>query len=1417
MYIGALWLLVTLTSLGACSDGQAEQCAWADSLNVQVYREKYASLDAAMQTVDSVMAVCEAIGYQDGWHEAWLNKGDVYGMRMDYDSAQLCYQTVLKESDNDLLRGIADVDMMSVCLMRSMSKEFYDYWSDAQERFSHVAEDQEHMSEHQRMLWNAVQTECHFVAVNYSMKMRLDEGVKREFDWLEQHQDLFAEDTTQLAAYLVLRSMYGVREGQTVDAVDEMQRNQVRLLSLSRNHGYAYFEALALNALARSLVSGMEMKPSRRVFVAEMMGESSDDSLAYRLAHRAAQLARQYGNAFVETAALTTLSDYYLQTGTDSLALQCMVQALDLVNTHHRRVNKGVQNNDVLVPYAEDMDSLSTEMRWIADPTVIAVPDWMAGVREQLSIVFGAMGRKAESDYNHNIYFDILDATRQDLRVQQEEDNLKREERTLNLLLWGFIVLMVAMGWTLWVYNRKSRHEYRMKVQKLSRVIAICKRLSSALTDDIEDEESLDEALHLVADDEVVALFPQYAGQDWTAADVDTLQEAKGKVSDHELKGLDHELLRVLRVFYAWMRQNGLQFVQFVEEKRRLESESYLFGKRLEAHKQQYLEKLTSLSIVQGITPFLDRALHEVNKLKSGQQEDEETLRKRFLYLSELVDKINEYNDVLGHWVKIRQGVVTLHVENFALRPLFDTLRHGEKTFANKGVALQVSPTDSVVKADLALTLFMMNTLLDNARKYTPSGGRVTLSAEETDSYVEISVHDTGPGMSPADVETLLHSKVYDSSKIGLQGDHAADIVKNKGFGFGLMNCKGIIERYKKTNQLFHVCLFGVESQVGQGSRFFFRLPKGVMKLLVILLWWSLSFPIIAVDASSQSTHPIHQTSSLEQAAQYADSVFAANVRGQYEDAILYADSALRCLSVSYQQAHPDMPRPLQLEKGEMAELAWWREGFATDYELIIRLRNEVAIAALALNRNGLYHYNSEVFTCLYKLLSTDPTLEEYCNHIKQANRNKKTAVILLGMLMLVVLVVYFFLHYRHHQLFLFNLRQFIQLCNNVFTVAEPQRLQCLHQGLADIKPVEFVGMMIPQGGDGAQGRFTFSGQVSEPHVYESLMCSAYAQHTEVVGAGGRFHAYPLTLAHADDEHLTGVLGVQFSDGTLTNDERLIVDLVVQFLSIHAYFSYLKVGEMDESLELMHDERRRLENEQQKVYVRNQIMDNSLSALKHETMYYPSRIKQLVDAALTGGCGTMDPSLVTDIDELLSYYNEVFTLLSQCAGKQVEQTLFRRERLSAHDIVDMVQRSFRKVSHRQATLVQLQVSATPDIHVQGDRIFLQVLVDNIVSLFFEHHSGGNLLVDFAVSDGFAIFAFTDTTYRYADTDIPRLFYVENVHYDKSTDTLTGTQYLIGRQIIREHDAHASRRGCRLYVENLPDNAGARFVFTLPAV
>lgn len=126
-------------------------------------------------------------------------------------------------------------------------------------------------------------------------------------------------------------------------------------------------------------------------------------------------------------------------------------------------------------------------------------------------------------------------------------------------------------------------------------------------------------------------------------------------------------------------------------------------------------------------------------------------------------------------------------------------------SFQLKGIELRVDNTPAVVKADRVMTLFMLNTLADNARKFTPDGGSVTLSATETPEFVEVSVTDTGKGIEEDRLQDIFNHKV------------------NGGHGFGLMNCRGIIEQYKKTKEdIQYLHTYGGEHR---WQRLAFRLP----------------------------------------------------------------------------------------------------------------------------------------------------------------------------------------------------------------------------------------------------------------------------------------------------------------------------------------------------------------------------------------------------------------------------------------------------------------------------------------------------------------------------------------------------------------------------------------------------------------
>lgn len=86
-------------------------------------------------------------------------------------------------------------------------------------------------------------------------------------------------------------------------------------------------------------------------------------------------------------------------------------------------------------------------MKWIADEGIKTVPEWILRLREQLSRTYAAMGCKLESDYNRNVYLDLLDYTRQDKALESRYAALEKESRQINALL-----LLVVIGFFCLLY-----------------------------------------------------------------------------------------------------------------------------------------------------------------------------------------------------------------------------------------------------------------------------------------------------------------------------------------------------------------------------------------------------------------------------------------------------------------------------------------------------------------------------------------------------------------------------------------------------------------------------------------------------------------------------------------------------------------------------------------------------------------------------------------------------------------------------------------------------------------------------------------------------------------------------------------------------------------------------------------------------
>ena len=474
--------------------------------------------------------------------------------------------------------------------------------------------------------------------------------------------------------------------------------------------------------------------------------------------------------------------------------------------------------------------------------------------------------------------------------------------------------------------------------------------------------------------------------------------EARAGILDREATQLNWMILAVivailLLLFFLWLfnrlnrrQQDDHQLDDVLEQKQEEVAEARL---RVERNERRHLEQRAKISLAMGILPLIDRIRHEVNHLVSLDKLDNPGKQESLNYIRELTDNINEQNEVLTQWIQLRQGELSMHVESFPLQALFDIVARSKKTFQMKGVDLRVSPTEATVKADRVLTLFMLNTLADNARKFTPEGGYVDISATEKDNYVEVSVADTGHGMN-ADVLA-----------------HVFDHKVQQGHGFGLMNCKGIIEKYRKTSQLFSVCSLQAESEEGRGSRFFFRLPKGIKRLILLLAILS---PLTA------HLSPLSAQSALDRAHIFADSAYFSNINGTYARTLEFADSCRACLNAHYQQQHPKGQLLMQAESDDAtpAEIEWLHDGIDTNYQIILDIRNESAVAALALHEWSLYAYNNKVYTQLFKELSADATLADYCRTMQQSQQNKRIAVILLLVLLVLIVPAYYMLYYRH-------------------------------------------------------------------------------------------------------------------------------------------------------------------------------------------------------------------------------------------------------------------------------------------------------------------------------------------------------------------------------------------------------------------
>lgn len=205
-----------------------------------------------------------------------------------------------------------------------------------------------------------------------------------------------------------------------------------------------------------------------------------------------------------------------------------------------------------------------------------------------------------------------------------------------------------------------------------------------------------------------------------------------------------------------------------------------------------------------GILGFADLLVQDYNELSD---EDRKNCIRNIQLSAETAFKLLEN---LLEWSRIQTGKIQFTFEEVNLgRLVYENFMLLKATADKKQIHLyNFAPPDCFLYADRNSMLTVLRNLLSNAIKFTPNGGKITVRAVQADNFWEISITDTGIGMSP---ENLLKLFIAGESVKTKGTDN------EQGTGLGLILCKEFVEKNGGTLK--------AESKPGEGSTFIFSVP----------------------------------------------------------------------------------------------------------------------------------------------------------------------------------------------------------------------------------------------------------------------------------------------------------------------------------------------------------------------------------------------------------------------------------------------------------------------------------------------------------------------------------------------------------------------------------------------------------------
>jgi signal transduction histidine kinase len=189
---------------------------------------------------------------------------------------------------------------------------------------------------------------------------------------------------------------------------------------------------------------------------------------------------------------------------------------------------------------------------------------------------------------------------------------------------------------------------------------------------------------------------------------------------------------------------------------------------------------------------------------------DYASLERRSQAISAASQRAYALMESLFSWASLQMDTVAVTLSDVDLSEVMEEIASGAADpAADKAVSVKTDCPKVRVRAHRGMLAAVLRNLVNNAVKFTHSGGTVTISARPCDAGIEVSVTDNGIGIPPETVADLFRLDRRTTTS-GTAGE--------LGSGLGLLLCRDLVERQGS--------VLDVESVVGKGTTFHFTLAE---------------------------------------------------------------------------------------------------------------------------------------------------------------------------------------------------------------------------------------------------------------------------------------------------------------------------------------------------------------------------------------------------------------------------------------------------------------------------------------------------------------------------------------------------------------------------------------------------------------